>query len=362
MINLLEDFVNSSRKVIMVGGMVGTEIERYAIEAALRTTGFKNVLILNGCQDYIGLMKKNLPNVIYWGDLFYEEPIDSSIPYDPWKPKCMNPVQEYGEFIDYRILVKYDFMVILNSHLIEPLTIDKIIRNFGGQIIMVCDPFEKMVYEYASITSQGDIPIICDTLRKVSPMIALARAVYEQKSRGIDTRVAGAFTEIKRFHKKNIINKTVNFRQYVTTDPELYHDMVEEQKSIPVRKNQTFMVIKDIVDLNLDDSGSRNNSLTKKSMIIAQDIETEPLKKFRIYNSKKIYFCDITYDTSPRTYRYLIPVIPANLIMLEDVMYHRFKQMTVIADHPLTRAERYTLFKNSNNVSIVDKKNMKGVV
>lgn len=361
MIDILEEFVNSSKKSIIVGGIVGTEIERYAMEAALMTTSFPKILVINGCQDYIGLMKKQLPNVIFWGDLFYEQLIESYKQYDIWLPRCMNPKPEYGVFINSKILMPYDFIVIFNMHLIPVDRIRQIQNNFGGKLILVCDPFESLIYNYLNITGQGDIPIITDTLRKVSPMIALARSVYQQPSRGIDTRVAGNLVEINRFHKKNIINKTMNFRQYVTTDQDLFNEIVDEQKQIPIRKNQSFIVDDDIIDIMLDNMGTVQRTLTKHSMIIAQDIDKRPFMKFRLYNSKITYFCDITYERSLFSERYQVRVIPANLIMIDDVKYHRFKQMTVIVDRQLRKHERYTLFKNTTNVSIVNKKNMKGV-
>ena len=363
MIDLLEDFVNGYKASIIVGGMVGTEIEKFVLDAALSVTmDFSKILVLNGCQDYIGLMKKQLPNVRYWGDVFHQEFINSSIPYDPWSPKCMNPVPESVKALEIGELSKYEFLVVFNMHLISPWGLKQINDNFKGKIIFVCDPFEALVHEYTMITGQGDIPVICDTLRKGSPMIALARSIYDQTTRGIDTRVSGNVTDIRRFQRKTIINKTVSFRQYVTTDVGLYEEMLEKQKELPIRKNQTFMVNHDIINTMLDEFGNKIGTLTNKSMIVAQNLDLIPLKKFRIYNSKMIYFCDITYIKQPVTFSHLIPVIPANIIMLHDVMYHHFKHITVIADRPLTRAERYTLFKNSNNVSIVDKKNVKGVV
>ena len=361
MINLLEEFVNSSKKIMIVGGMVGTEIEKYAMDAALITTDFSKVLVINGCQDYIGLMKKPLPNVMYWGDLFYEQLIDSYKQYDPWKPRCMNPQPEYGCFIRSDILLNFEFIVIFNAHLIPASFIKQINDNFNGKIILVCDPFEELSFYHVNITGQSDMPVICDTLRKVSPIIALARAVYEIPTRAIDTRISGNVTEIRRFHKKNIINKTLNFRQYVTNDYSLYDEMIVEQEQLPIRKNQAFVVDDDIVDVMIDDRSVKQKTLTRHSMIIAQDIEATPLKKFRLYNSKETYFCDITYERPPLSKRYQISVIPANIMMLHDVIYHRYKQMTVIIDRQLRKNERYALFKNSTNVSIVSKKNMKGV-
>ena len=363
MINLLEGFVTSYNHGIIVGGMVGSEIEKYVMDAALMVTDFSKILILNGCQDYIGLMKTSLPNVKYWGDIFFETTIDSAIPSDAFKSYYTNPAFEYYKFINTKMIVNYEFIIFFNTHLVDPWVVQSIMDNFNGQVIFVCDPFEKQMEHYVRFTEQGDIPIICDALRRVSPMIAMARAVYNQQSRSIDTRVSGNLTEIRRIQKKTIATKTVSHRQYITTDHNLYTEMIEWQKELPIRKNQSFIVAKDAIKSIYDDYGNTLVTLTKNSMVIAQDIEFQPYIKFRLFNSKSLYYCNISYESDLSLNRlFQVEVLPANILMLDDMKYHRFKQVTMIADRPLTRAERYTLFKNSNNVSIVDKKNMKGDV
>ena len=363
MIDLLEKFVNSSQRGIIVGGMVGTEIEKYVLDAALMTTEFSKILIINGCQDYIGLMKTQLPNVKYWGDLFYESLIDSAVPYDPWKPRCMNPSPEYWKFINPKMLNGYEFIIFLNMHLVQPWVPKNIVDNFNGQIRFVCDPFESSVFTHTVCTGQSDIPVICDSLRKVSPMIAMARYVYEQPSRGIDTRISGNLVEIKRIQKKTIATKTINHRQYITTDENLYDEMISVQKELPIRKNQLFIVNEDIINTMHDEYANRISTLTEHSMIVAQDIELQPFMKFRLYNSKSMFhYCNITYENTFSLLRDMVKVAPANILMIDSMKYHRFKQVTMITDRPLAKFERYTLFKNSNNVSIADKKNLKGDV
>ena len=66
MINHLEYIASSTktRRVEIVGGMTGSEIFRHAIEAAMVYFKFDEILIVEGCQDYIGLDKKNRHNHI----------------------------------------------------------------------------------------------------------------------------------------------------------------------------------------------------------------------------------------------------------------------------------------------------------
>ena len=76
MIDYLDKFFDNSTKSIIVGGIAGTQIEKLAISSATRTTPFSKILVVNGCQDYVGLMKEKMSNVVFWADMFYEEMVD----------------------------------------------------------------------------------------------------------------------------------------------------------------------------------------------------------------------------------------------------------------------------------------------
>ena len=55
--SILSDFIHSANsKEIIVGGIAGTEIEKYVLDAVTEVYEFRKVLVLNGCQDYIGMM------------------------------------------------------------------------------------------------------------------------------------------------------------------------------------------------------------------------------------------------------------------------------------------------------------------
>ena len=82
MLDYLDDFVDGDVKETLVGGIAGTEINRFAIEAATKHHDFKKVLVIEGCQDYIGILKNPIDNVKHWTDLCVEEIMEQLVPFD----------------------------------------------------------------------------------------------------------------------------------------------------------------------------------------------------------------------------------------------------------------------------------------
>ena len=74
MIDLIDDFYGSAdMREMVIGGIAGTPVNKFAVEGCTKYTKFNKILIIEGCQDYIGLMKNPIPNVKHWTDLFVEE-------------------------------------------------------------------------------------------------------------------------------------------------------------------------------------------------------------------------------------------------------------------------------------------------
>lgn len=352
MIDYLEKFFNSSRKEAVVGGIAGTQIERYVIDAATATTSFPKILVVNGCQDYIGMMKEPLPNVLFWADLFVMDIVDPLIPYDPWKPKIRNPEAEYVQRVNTRLLSGYDVILIFNTHLIPSCSLKAISDNFSGQIVYVSDPLEYNGREIAWRLGIDDFPVISDHLEKVSPMIALARSVFGFDTRAIDRKVKGTLTEANKIGKRSI--GKIDDKQYVTNDYELLKEIQQRQYDAPFRKNQKVMVNENMIDVMLE-NGVRKATLTANSMLVMQNPTSKPLMKLRLYNSKIIYAADVTYAEGVMKPKGTISVKPANIIHVSRLTHHRFNNVVFVLGDHTHKTEQYTVLKNSNNVIIVNR-------
>lgn len=355
MINYLDDFADGDLKETLVGGIAGTEINKFAIDAATRHHKFNKVLIIEGCQDYIGLMKNPLPNVKHWGDLFVEDVIEPLVPFDPWKPKVAQPnaVPTYTNRIDVEKLSHYEMMVVFDAQLIPRRIQSAISYTFSGQIIWVYDPAEPNGHVFVN---QQNIPVVIDTLRKLSPILALARDALGIETRAVDRKVKGSVVETAKMNKRSI--GKIDDKQYVGNDYDFTTDILNKQYDSPFRKNQRVLVSSDIVDM-MTENGVRKTTIGYNSMLVIENPNSKPLMKLRLYNSKTYYFGDITYDRTSNIRALMrrdqIRVRPANIIIPDEVKYHRYNHTVVVLGYPLNRYEKYSVLKNSNNVTVVNK-------
>ena len=355
MIDYLDDFVDSDIKETLVGGIAGTEINKYAIDAAMKHHAFNKVLVIEGCQDYIGLMPKPLANVKHWSDLFVEQVVDPLVPFDPWKARVEQPQSRplYINRLDTNLLSQYEMIVVYDSHLLPYDIRESISQSFSGQIIWVYDPGEPHIYMGHIMPS--NIPVVVDTLRKLSPILAMARDALGFDTRAVESKIKGSVVETGRINKRSI--GKIDDKQYVTNDWGLHDEIVHKQYESPFRKNQKVIVCETVVDM-MNENGVRKASLGRNSMLVIDNANANPLMKLRLYNSKTTYYADLAYnygEAIPLKRRNQISVAPANILIIDDVQYHRYNHTVLILEHPLSKRDRYSVLKNSNNLTVISK-------
>lgn len=344
MIDVLDDFCRNDKHSIVVGGIAGTEIERYTLESVTGVTSWDKTLVLQCCQDYMGLMKEQLPNVIFYGDLFYDEMVNPLIPRNPWIPDIFDMDAEYVTKIRADRIANYEFIVVLNAHLIRNDRWRKMIEdNFSGKIIYIVDPIEERV--------SSSVPTITDTLMKVSPMIALARAAVQVDTRSVDRKVTGTLNEVSKMSRRSI--GKLDDKQYVTNDFQLLYEIREKQEQSSIRKNQKVLINHGLIISNMNSNGLI--TLIPGSMLVVKNPNSRPLMTHRVYNSKTEFYMDISYLPDALLPKSTIQVVAANIITIDEMKPHRFNHVVMCMRDKLHLApfEKYILFKNSNNVTIV---------
>lgn len=371
MIDHLDHFFESSHRVTMVGGIVGTPIERFVLDAATKTTPFSKVLVLNGCQDYIGLMKTRLDNVLYYADIVIDNIVDSFLPIDIWKPSILRPDTEYSQRFDTVLLSRFDIIVVFNTQLLPASFVTGLNNTFSGKIIYVCDPLECNEFLNPGNTdciyhnTGFDVPTIVDSLEKLSPIMAMARNVFGFETRSIDRKVGGTISEIRKINKRTV--GRIDDCQYITNDFQLLLDVQQKQKDSPFRKNQKVLVFNDTTRSVLRSTSTTGEriSLTNNSMLVVSNPNSRPLMQMRVYNSKSICGVDVCYtnDDIPIAIRPIgsLHVVPANILATHSIAVpgHRFNKTVLILTSPLTKSIKYSILKNSNNVIVVDNINEK---
>lgn len=340
MIDLIDDFLqNEDSHQLMLNGMIGSGLSTLTIQQTLLYYKFPKILIIEGCQDYIGLDKVPIKNHIFYAQAFVEMMIDSIIEYDCFKPQILNPYPEYQQILNMNMINEYDVIIVSDAHLIQSDMLNAIIKNFSGKIICIFDPFES--------DAHLPFPVLTDTLSRVSPMIAMARSIFGVDSRSIDRSIKCGVNEAKV--SKRSIGK-IDTNQYISNDPCLINIIRDKQYQTVFRKHQKFLVSDNHLTQFTDEVG-QIITIRKNSMFTI-DSNVKPLMKLRLYGSKQYFFTNITYSDEPSYYSYPIHVKPGNILNLEEQMHHRYNHAIVITAETLSPAQRYSLLKNSNYLTI----------
>ena len=356
MISLIHDFVvTSNDKAMVVGGVAGTEIERFAIEGMTEVHDFHKILIIQCCQDYMGIMKNPIPNVKFMGDILLPDILDHPFQrINPFKPRVENPDVKFGVKINFDLLNRYEGIVILNAHLMPNQMAADIMEKGPGPQLYVVDPIEDQFWSRMTFHIEN-LPVITDTLLKVSPMIALARDTIGVDTRAINNKIKGSLTQINKMSRRTV--GKIDDKQYVCCDYELLEDIKRKQEESPFRKNQK-VIVHGTIDVMVDDSNERQ-TLMSGSMLVVHNAGSRPLMRLRLWNSKIIYATNIVYGKSYNrwmTGKSDVIVDAANIINTYDFMRHRY-QHSVFINTENARASKdtmYSLLKNSNNVTIVN--------
>lgn len=341
MIEYLEDFFSSSRRrQLTVGEMSGALLFKHVIDSATKFYPFANILIVEGCQDYIGLMRDPLNNHIFYAEMFVDEICDPLIEYDPFKPSIFNPKPEYYKMPKTEMMSRYDAMIIKDAHLIPNGYLESIKLNYPGKLLILVDPYDIGGEPYSGV------PVVTDTINKLSAINAMARAVYHVDTRCIDRSIKCNVTDAKL--SKRTLGK-IDDKQYVTIDPAICEMIRSKQLQSNYRKNQKVIVTSDRL-YSCQDEHKMWRTVTANSLLVIASSSQHPMMKLRIYSSKTIIGGDLTYAMSAPSH--MIQCQPANILMIDESAHHRYHHSVLVYDDDITPRQKYSILKNSNNVTI----------
>ena len=346
MIDMLEDFVeNSTDRQIIVGGMAGTQIFKHVVDVVLEKTNFENICVIEGCQDYIGLTNPSpCNNHFYYGDIMRETVIPNCDETDSYNHGYLlwdNMKLRFDRQVDINSIGKFHYLIINDLHLIPMDVVKYIFNQYPGKIIGICDPYEIHGERYIGC------PNIIDTLSKVSAIVAMARATYNVDSRGIDKKVRCSVSEQRINHRT--IGRTDD-RQYITNDRFLADEIWNKQIQATYRKQHRLFITSERIH-RFPDSSGYYHSITKNTMLVIDGTYMTTSKvRLRLFSSKFTFDSEISYMSDPPLSS--IAVRPANIIMVDEIPYHRYQNTVLVANEQLTPREKYTLLKNTHNLVV----------
>ena len=342
MIDLIETHFDQSiftkRRELIVGGVVGTAIFEHAIEAVTKHYNFGRVLVVEGCQDYIGLLRRPVSNYKFYLDLFRTIPTyppkgDFEIVYVPPKP-------EYIPRLEKSLFQGYDALIVNNAQLIPRLWLDAFTNYFPGQVLLIVDPLDTNGLQYQ------DVPTVTDALSKQSPLNAYARSLFNIESRAIDNKIRTVFKKVKM--NKRSIGK-IDLNQYITKDDLILESIRDKQLRSRPRRNQKFIVMNEDVQFFQDKDGV--SVAVGPGCLLHMSTLTKPLYKLRIHSSSRFIHTDLSYRSPDRC----LYVQPANILSCNEAYKHRFQSIVVVlGEEPMTTVEWYSLLKITNAIQIVE--------
>lgn len=348
MIDLLEDFVEEPMdRNIIVGGMAGTQIFKHVLDVVLSKNGFEQICVLEGCQDFIGMTTHSpCNNHFYYADILGEiidvkgsfvNAFEAGFPI--WNEKKL----EFSHPVNMGMINGFNYLIINDIHLIPIEIVNALIQNFSGKIIGICDPYDMYGDKFIGC------PTVIDSLSSVSSIVALARATYNVDSRGIDKKVKCSVTEAK-IHKNSI--GRIDDRQYITDDPYLADAVWNRQMTSSFRKRQKLYVTSKRLNRFRDDNNYYHSITEKAICTIDGTYLTSDKIRLRLYSSKFTFDANVSYAMDPPLDT--IAVRPANILMLDEMPYHKYQTSVLILSDQITPRERYSILKNSNNVIVAN--------
>lgn len=348
MIYLLEDWIqNEWSKEIDIGGCVGSGVFKLCMETASGFYKFNDIIVVEGCQDFIEMQPEFIPNHI-----FYAEGVATgwsvALHEDERKlPKFMRSDPSIETYA--RNMNEYQLMIINDAHLIPDKYMNIICTSFAGKIIRIVDPYDYHAEHYSHAHT------VVDSLHKLSSLQAYARKLFNIETRAIDKNVICRVRDVGRIPIRSVGKQDKN--QYVTSYKPLI-DMVRNRRNDSLHKNQTVICRNDFINTYEDDVGTHiftNHSIgtlqTNRQLI-------NGLYKIRMHNSKHCIHCDLTMDNT-NIQHYETFVEPANIISIDDMHYHKFNSIVLVlpddacADYNgLMPRELYSVLRCTNDLSI----------
>lgn len=345
MITIIEDFMmREDQYALDIGGCVGTGIFRICMDTVTQYYDFNKILIIDGCQDFVEMAKTRLPNHIFYAEAISTELDDYFMKQELDMPKFMRSDLNYVTHAnDYN---QFDMIVINDGQLIPDNIIQMIHDKFYGKIITIVDPFdydsENWMY----------VPIIVDSLHRLSVIQAYARKLYSIETRAIDKNIICALKNGGNIPLRSIGKQDKN--QYVTTSKEII-DMVNERRKPHLQRGQKVICKSRYINV-LKGEDTMDHVFTNHSMGILQSNKMllNGMYNVRLHNSKHDINCDLTMDVE-HCQHYETLVEPANIISIDEMRYHKFNSIVLIlpeGDQGVTIRELYSVVRNTNNLTI----------
>ena len=361
MMDRMESFMENSSlsNCFVAGGMVGSPLLQYAIQAACHDEDdIYQILIIEGCQDNAILNTNQKLHIVFWGDICYDEMYDKLNIADEFGMArdglhtTFNRITDTVIRVHPEYLCSFKTLIIHNAHLIPTAIMDEIAGLFNGKVFILADPFEIGGEHFMGCQT------ITDTMSKLPRHISFARSFYDVDTRYVNLKSKSSFNSLSNIHFRNI-GKISDRCQYVTNSEDLASFVWERQRKMPFNKGHKLWLLTNTI--NHYHYLKRYNdfpfTLTKNALLTVTNVH----KKQNLVTVKP-NMCDacLTMEACyDRVFDRAITmhVRPANILLLDEIRYHYYSHIVYVQqkqqNHNVRRIN-YTLLKHCNALTYVE--------
>lgn len=359
----VESYFNDDTKDnVTLGGMAGVQLFKHIFDLSLGYFRFNDILLIEGCQDYIGMSKPSpVNNHLFYASLMNKLPSPSLFntvdrPFSFNILNNGNPVTEYHCKMDIQRINGFKLIIVCDAHLIPPKYLNELKRYVSGKLIMLVDPFTVYGLAYTQVPTVVYSCFECDSLT------AMARNIY-----GVDTdRVKqGKMFEVVKGVGPKTMTKLSNV-QYATNDRSYLEDMQDKQISMGLKKGYRVMVTgNQVMTYKLDkpiEEITDEVTICENSLITIdrQRAFTTSTQGCILNSYPSSFSAPLQYETDTNPFiidNTIVKVKPANILDVNSIGYHRFDKLIFInslCSRKLTNAELYTLMTSTKYLAVTE--------
>lgn len=350
-LDIIDSFMKSPSQLLTIGGCVGTTMLKHVMDTVTAYYSFPQILVIEGCQDYVEMQKRRIPNHIFYGEAMcttfqaHFDGDDSDLPRFLQRESAMYNTISPAKF---NMMKKYPVIIINDMHLIE-FPFVNVIRSLGysGKIINIVDPFDVYVENFTHV------PTVVDTLSIISPIQAYARSIIGVETRAVNKLSFNKVKDIKKIPLRAV--GKIDDKQYISNDIELVQNIRAKQIQTGFKRNQRVICSSPNVNSYKNEDKTVDHMFVKMSM--ATIINPKPSNglttKIRLYNSRNVMFSDITFNQG--CLHHQISVLPGNILTTAEAACHKYENsVLVLTDNgkQLLKRELYSVLRNTNNLAI----------
>lgn len=360
-------YTEDTKQTVTLGCMCGTQLFKHIFDLSLGYFTFSDILLIEGCQDFIGLSEPSpANNHFYYASLLTKKAVrslfnDFSNPFSMRILNNGNPVNEYRYNMDIKFINRFKLVLVCDAHLIPQNYISELQKHVSGKLVMFVDPFTVNGQPYA------DVPTVTYATAECDSLTALARDVY-----GVDTnyvKQGPKMLDVLNIAAPKTAGKFMNC-QYVTNDTVYYELMKDKLEAMGIKKGYKVLVDDNQVMKYTMDPLDRNE-LSREEVVVnhhsLMDIVTgKGISNLhteitcRLNNFKKVFHPHVDFKSTFKnpftTDNSILKVIPGNLLTIEQASYHKFDKIIFIqsAYHRLTKQEMYTLMNITEHLTVLE--------